>query len=124
QFYCFTRWGRTGTAGSCKLEGPFDTMEVAGDLFAGKFREKTGNEWNVRNEDDRYVSRKGKYECLRPNKTAVTAELWQYWVDDGVDGKADGWYDYDKEACRIVEQLHTELGANPHLHQRVVASGT
>lgn len=48
---------------------------------------------------------------------------WQYWVDDGVDGKADGWYDYDEPASAVVEQLNSEFLANPLYFQRVVASG-
>lgn len=50
----------------------------------------------------------GKYKCLRPNASQVQAEAWQYWVDDGVNGKADGWYDYDDDGALVVEQLHAE----------------
>ena len=50
----------------------------------------------------------GKYKCLRPNASQVQAETWQYWVDDGVNGKADGWYDYDDDGALVVEQLHAE----------------
>lgn len=55
QFYFFTRWGRTGTSGQGKLEGPFDTMEEASQLFCAKFEEKTGNDWEVDDHEDRYV---------------------------------------------------------------------
>ena len=65
----------------------------------------------------------GKYTCLRPNATRVKEETWQYWVDDKVDGKEDGWYDYDESAAAVVEQLYTEFQTNPGLSQRVVASG-
>lgn len=54
----------------------------------------------------------------------ATAVPWQYWVDDKVDGKADGWYDYDESAADVVEQLNTELQTNPGLSQRFVASGS
>lgn len=67
--------------------------------------------------------RTGKYTCLRLNKTPKECELWQYWVDDGVDGKTDGWYDYDDSAAEVVEDLNREFEFNPHLFQRVVASG-
>lgn len=50
----------------------------------------------------------GKYRCLRPNASQIQSETWQYWVDDKVDGKADGWYDYDDSAAIVVEQLNTE----------------
>lgn len=65
----------------------------------------------------------GKYTCLRRNATRVVATPWQYWVDDGVDGKADGWYDYEDGAVAVVEQLHTEFQTNPSLSTRVVVSG-
>lgn len=59
QFYFFTRWGRTGTSGQGKLEGPYDTVEEASALFFPKFEEKTGNEWEVDDHEDRYVVNKG-----------------------------------------------------------------
>jgi hypothetical protein len=34
-----------------------------------------------------------------------------------------GWYDYENEASTVVETLHHEWTFNPHLCQRVVASG-
>lgn len=61
QFYFFTRWGRTGTSGQGKLEGPFDTIEEASALFAAKFEEKTANEWDVDDHEDRYVVNKGAW---------------------------------------------------------------
>lgn len=48
---------------------------------------------------------------------------WQYWVDDGVDGKTDNWYNYENEASDVVEQLHHEWTFSAHLCRRVVASG-
>ncbi|CAM9602980.1 unnamed protein product, partial [Laminaria digitata] len=123
QFYFFTRWGRTGTSGSCNLEGPFDDLEEVSTLFSNKFLDKTGNQWDVDDHEDRYIVRAGKYTCLRPNATQVKEETWQYWVDDNVDGKEDGWYDYDQSAAAVVEQLNTEFQTNPGLSQRVVASG-
>ncbi|KAK9814186.1 hypothetical protein WJX72_001934 [[Myrmecia] bisecta] len=51
--------------------------------------------------------------------------FWKYWVDDGVDGKATGWYPYDLEAAGKVEDLFAEWIHNPQLKldSRVVASG-
>ncbi|CAM9601764.1 unnamed protein product [Ascophyllum nodosum] len=123
KFYFFTRWGRTGTSGSCKLEGPFDKLGQASTLFSAKFKEKTGNDWDADDQEDRYLVNSGKYTCLRPNAAQISATPWQYWVDDGVDGKVDGWYDYDDSAAAVVEQLHAEFQTNPGLSQRVVASG-
>ncbi|CAN0472266.1 unnamed protein product, partial [Ectocarpus sp. 12 AP-2014] len=62
----------------------------------------------VDDHEERYVVNKGKYKCLRPNSSQVQAETWQYWVDDNIDGKTDGWYDYDDSAAIVVEQLNTE----------------
>ena len=59
QFYFFTRWGRTGTSGSCNLEGPFDELEDVSTLFANKFFDKTGNQWDVDDHEDRYIVRAG-----------------------------------------------------------------
>lgn len=50
----------------------------------------------------------GKYKALRPNASKVEEVPWQYWVDDNIDGKTDGWYDYDDSAAIVVEQLYTE----------------
>lgn len=65
----------------------------------------------------------GTYTCLRPNYEPVVSEPWQYWVDDGVDGKADGWYDYDVSGAKNVEDLNREFQSNPRLFQRIVVSG-
>ena len=59
QFYFFTRWGRTGTTGSCKLEGPFDELGKASALFSAKFNEKTGNDWDADDQEDRYLVNSG-----------------------------------------------------------------
>jgi len=48
---------------------------------------------------------------------------WQYWVDDGVDGKVPGWYDYTPVGSMQVEQLYQENAINPRLMNRLVASG-
>ena len=65
----------------------------------------------------------GTYTCLKPNATQISATPWQYWEDDGVDSKVDGWYDYDNSAAAVVEQLYAELQTNPGPIQQVVSSG-
>ena len=65
QFYFFTRWGRTGTSGSCKLEGPFDELGQASTLFSAKFKEKTGNDWDADDQEDRYLVNSGDYMGTR-----------------------------------------------------------
>ncbi|CAN0358305.1 unnamed protein product, partial [Ascophyllum nodosum] len=122
QFYFFTRWGRTGTSGSCKLEGPFDELGKGSALFSAKFKEKTGNDWDADDQEDRYLANSGDYTGT-PNAAQISATPWQYWEDDRVDGKVDGWYDYDNSAAAVMEQLHAEFQTNPGLIQRVVSSG-
>lgn len=41
------------------VEGPFDDVQEATALFNAKFKEKTGNDWDVDNREDRYVSNAG-----------------------------------------------------------------
>lgn len=31
---------------------------------------------------------------------------WQYWVDDGVDGKSTDWYDYDEHSWKLVDDTY------------------
>merc|ERR1712227_1125049 len=37
---------------------------------------------------------------------------WEYYIDDGVDGKKDGWYPYTEEASAQVEDIFAQHGAN------------
>jgi hypothetical protein len=32
--------------------------------------------------------------------------MWQYWVDDFVDGKRPGWYDYFAEASEVRTYIY------------------
>eukprot|EP00168_Porphyra_purpurea_P011818 TRINITY_DN3040_c0_g1_i2.p2 TRINITY_DN3040_c0_g1~~TRINITY_DN3040_c0_g1_i2.p2 ORF type:complete len:215 (-),score=52.05 TRINITY_DN3040_c0_g1_i2:48-692(-) len=75
---------------------------------------------------------KGKYRVVVVDHGARAATAaagasakprWQYWVDDGVDGKAVGWYDYDDAGAAVTEALYVEWGLNAWLTERVVASG-
>jgi len=38
--------------------------------------------------------------------------MWKYYMDNGVDGKANGWYDYAKEASEHVEATYQEFKMN------------
>merc|ERR1712060_1006029 len=40
------------------------------------------------------------------------AASWQYYVNDGVDGKKTGWYPYDSAASDEVEELYAQHIAN------------
>merc|ERR1712232_482421 len=54
--------------------------------------------------------------------------VWEYYVDDGVDRKRDGWYPYESDASKQVEELYAEHGANKKgsnsTAKRFVPSGT
>ena len=70
-------------------------------------------------EADCSASKAGKYT----QSDAAAKGKWQYYVDDGVDGKADGWYDYFESAVDIVEGAYSEWKRNPMLHMCCVQSG-
>ena len=71
--------------------GPFPSKEFAVAAFEAKFLEKSGAPYSKRKA---YKPKKGKYRYKEVNYARVENGeiMWQYWVDDGVDGKADGWY--------------------------------
>eukprot|EP00978_Attheya_sp_CCMP212_P033483 scaffold135193_cov47-Attheya_sp.AAC.1 len=121
-FVVYTRWGRTGTSGQ-GLEQDFMTREDGIKCFESKFEEKTGLEWERRTDP---VGGK-KYRFIQQNfgekQAGYTNAKWQYWVDDGVDGKQPGWYDYTREGSIQAEQLFQEHACNSHLINRVVDSG-
>jgi predicted DNA-binding WGR domain protein len=124
-----SRWGRTGTRGQAKVEGPLGPDEVE-HLIAEKFKDKTGNEIDAVN-DGSFKRVAGKYDVVQTaGVTRSTSRkdggcIWQYWVDDGVDGKKDGWYDYTKEAAEVVEGIYADFQENPEqgLGVRSVQSG-
>ena len=96
-FFCH-RWGRTGTKGQAGVEGPFDSEAEASKMLADKFKEKTGNLIDSA-ADGSFAAKAGKYDLVK-DFTGVPVSvagrgggcLWQYYVDDGVDGKPTGWY--------------------------------
>merc|ERR1711862_43004 len=62
----------------------------------------------------------GKYDLVLGDTNAARSVagdkggcLWQYYVDDKVDGKRTGWYDYAKEAAEVVEEAYSEWQRNP-----------
>merc|ERR1719222_1202715 len=51
---------------------------------------------------------------------------WEYYVDDGVDGKRPGWYPYVTSASDEVEELyaqHVANGCDARTSVRLVRSG-
>eukprot|EP00466_Bigelowiella_natans_P017468 jgi/Bigna1/75209/fgenesh1_pg.33_\ len=55
---------------------------------------------------------------------SVRTHRWQYYVDDHVDGKATGWYDYDLEASDVVDFAFKDWKRNPAVSVRAIKSGT
>jgi len=127
--FVFSRWGRTGTRGQAACEGPFDDEDEASSLVAKKFKDKTGNDVGSVS-DGTFSAKSNKYDVVAGDKGQTVSVvgkdggcLWQYYVDDGVDGKATGWYDYFTEAAEVVEGVHSEWVNNPTLDVRCVQSG-
>ena len=96
-----------------------------------KFRAKTGREWETAAAaaacGRRVAPLHGKYEMLQLEGAAAVAERgaaqWEYYVDDGVDGKRTGWYGYTAEGSATTEELYHTHARNAHMTQRFVASG-
>ncbi|KAL7579499.1 hypothetical protein ACA910_007876 [Epithemia clementina (nom. ined.)] len=121
--YCvYTRWGRTGTTGQA-LNEEFPDYNAAEDTFRKNFQEKTGLNWENRGEP----TNDGKHRYIEQDylskQEGFTSALWQYWVDDGVDGKDEGWHDYDQEGSIQAERLFSEHAKNIDLANRWVVSG-
>lgn len=123
-FVVYTRWGRTGTSGQA-LEQRFRSEEKDGAVscFEKKFEEKSGLYWG--NRSDPFVGNKYRYikQNFGAKQNGFNGIKWQYWVDDGVDGKSTGWYDYTMRGSAEVERLFQEHSLNAHLKNRLVESG-
>lgn len=122
KFYCFQRSGQTGARGQNKIEGPMDKAKLE-YIFAKVFLDKTGKEWGSMGPGDR--AKPGMYwvqQWCKPNEKAK----WEYWVDDGVDGKQPGWYPYVADAGEEVEAINAQHVANAREGRtatRIVQSG-
>merc|ERR1712113_805270 len=102
------RWGRTGTAGMCKLQGPIDVAKVA-SVLAKIFKSKTGYVWG--SIAPGHAAKAGKYWMMNLSQGKRGAK-WEYYVGDGVDGKKKGWYPYDASAAQEVEDVYAEYKSN------------
>ena len=125
-YHIYQRWGRTGTSGtSLTVSFRKNQLNEAQEQFDNKFHEKTGLSFDQRYDEPL----PGKY-CYIQQDFSAKAQLvqghtsqWQYWVDDGVNGKATGWYDYDPNASFLVEQLYADYTQNSVISVRIVQSG-
>ena len=108
----YTRWGRTGTVGQAMVQD-FVSLTDATQCFLDKFHEKTGLAWETRQQP----TVGGKYRFVTQDfgekSKGYSSAKWQYWVDDGVDGKTTAWYDYDYSGSCRVERLYMEHKNNP-----------
>jgi len=117
-FYVFMRWGRTGTGGQSKLDGPM-TEEKAEAQFLKIFQSKTGVSWGT--SDPGQEPKKGKYRHLAVSKKARAAGWkWQYYLEKDPHGKRDGWYDYDADNSEQVDMLHHDLASNSSMTARFI----
>ena len=110
-YYRWTRWGRTGQGGQGMMDGPFSDADEAEDLFAAKFKEKTGYTWDDRDKAAG-KAKKNKYEYVPLDASAVSGAgdgVWQYELRNDPMGKPDGWYDYDPDNSEAVEELYHDL---------------
>lgn len=90
------------------------------------FQEQTGRDLKAVKPGDR--SAPGKFWLQKPLETVeeVLEVHWEYYVDDGVDGKSDGWHPYEEEASEEVEALYQQFladGCTGRTSKRVVNSG-
>ncbi|KDO29288.1 hypothetical protein SPRG_05825 [Saprolegnia parasitica CBS 223.65] len=116
--YLFVHWGRTGTAGQSQLLGP-QSLDAATADFDAKFLSKTGNAYAP---SQPFVRVAGRYDLLAVQEASATG-VWEYYVSDGVDGKATAWYPYVDDAIERMELLWQTFQANEGYTQRIVQSG-
>ncbi|XP_065660211.1 protein mono-ADP-ribosyltransferase PARP3 isoform X2 [Hydra vulgaris] len=60
-YYVWNRWGRVGEAGANAIKGPFNDQHLAIKEFTKKFKEKTKNNWE---DKDNFQPVAGKYTLL------------------------------------------------------------
>merc|ERR1712196_489421 len=80
KYFFATHWGRTGTEGQKKYEGPLDSVEAYA-LLARKFKEKTGNDVESVAAGT-FAGITGKYDLVTGDtgrRPTVAAGTWQYY---------------------------------------------
>lgn len=114
-FYRFSCWGDTGSRGeplksSKQVSGPLSEEQMRREVEE-IFETKTGCKLLDLKARDRAAV--GKYWLQhRPVADEKTSFMWEYYVDDGVDGKRKGWHPYKEEASEEVEKLYLKHVAN------------
>lgn len=110
KYHLVTVSGRTGSRGECDVK-QYESADAAIAAFEEVFVDKTGATWADRHS---YVAADGKYSLAKKdhNRVQQGEVMWKYYMDNGVDGKVTGWYDYDKEASEHVEATYQEFKMN------------
>jgi len=129
RLHVFTRWGRTGTPGLTHAESFLQpsTFQAAIKTFEAKFKEKTGYDWN--SHPNTFIQKPGKYCVVKTASNsfhpAPSGQVvrWQYYLENDLDGKPNGWYNYTESASTIVEECFQHSKNNDWLDVRVVQSG-
>jgi predicted DNA-binding WGR domain protein len=124
QYYVFTKWGRTGSIGQTQLL-PFTTFDEAKKTFESKFHEKTKNTWSNHKSFVKYPNAYNMIVVDHNYKSSTTKSdaVWEYYVDDYVDGKATGWYPYTANGAVETEKLWVSFQSNKDMIMRVIESG-
>mmetsp|Transcript_12094 Transcript_12094/g.25764 ORF Transcript_12094/g.25764 Transcript_12094/m.25764 type:complete len:598 (-) Transcript_12094:420-2213(-) len=119
EYHVYTRWGRTGSSGQAKLEGPFDDENDASAVFERIFKSKTGIAWKDAVAGEEPKPGKYMYLSLAPSTANNQGSggsgnngddndnaQWYYYTQNDPLGKLDGWYEYDIVNNAEVENLY------------------
>ena len=71
KFYAWNRWGRVGEVGQTALKGPYPAAASAIKDFEAKFKDKSGNGWDKRQN---FVAKAGKYALIEIERSADTSK--------------------------------------------------
>eukprot|EP00932_Pfiesteria_piscicida_P013108 SRR837773.246.p2 GENE.SRR837773.246~~SRR837773.246.p2 ORF type:complete len:365 (-),score=114.57 SRR837773.246:130-1224(-) len=121
-YYLYQHSGGTHSTVHTFVDGP-ETLPKLTATFKEVFEKLTGHRWGT--VEPGHQALPGKYWLQQRSAPDVEAR-WQYFVNDGVSGKATGWYDYDASASAEVEELYAQHEANSREQRtatRLVHSG-
>lgn len=122
RYFCFQRWGATGGRGASKLDGPMSLPKVEAAI-ATLFADKTGEVWG--SVEPGHRAKPGMFWLQHLMKPDAAAR-WEYFVNDHVNGKAEGWYPYVPDAMQEVEELyaqHVASNSDSRTSTRTIRSG-
>ena len=103
----WNRWGRVGEPGQNVMKGPFSSEEAAASEFCKKFRDKTKNAWEDR---DNFTPVKGKYTLLEMDDEEGGEEVRVGASREG--GRKDEWMVGGRQKERGKETMGCHLCQN------------